>query len=353
MNLPPIPGNPVLNALNNIYQTQINAASAQYTPQQFQADIDLKKGQASEVPFRNALLQAQAGEFPYKNALLSAQTNLANSTAETKPYLNAMRQLQIARLGGQLGALQNGGNALNAPSSMMGLRPGTTFVDPTTGQIMSNPTTGSTNYMQRAILASQQLQPLLGEIAEGQAPYLGAKGNATHAVDAVRNYLGVGSDDSLGRQNKYTTSEANLNVATEIMLKAFGLNSTHENFKAMRDVVQPRRGEDPENFKKRLSGEAERLQQRQMQYQNALSGGYALNQNPPLPLSAQESEKLSQQFAGTPLTIGSGQPGSMNNSTTKGEPINLPSFSNKDDFRNWYAKQSPETQAKVRAQLGR
>lgn len=303
MSLPPIPGNPFTNGLNNISEAQYKVAQALYAPMQFQADIDLKKGQASEVPFRNALLQAQAGEFPYRNALLSAQTNLANSTAETKPYLNALRELQISRLGSQLAGYQNGGNALNAPSPMMGLKPGTTFIDPATGQTMSKPTTGSANYMQRAILAIDQLEPLLNGIGEGQAQYLGAKGNATHAIDAVRNYLGLGNEESLNRQNKYTSSDANLNVATEIMLKAFGLNSTHENFKAMRDVVQPRKGEDPENFKKRLADEAGRLRERQMQYQNALSKGYTLNQNSPLPLSAQESAKLSQQFEGTPLTI--------------------------------------------------
>jgi hypothetical protein len=282
----PLQGNPVLNALNNINQATMNAIQKQYMPQQIQADIGLKN--------------AEINQYPFKNALLSAQTNLANSQADSRPYLDMLRQLKIAQMTG------GGNNAINSIPGVAGL----------SGSL---PTKANMTYLQRAALAAQQLQELLPDIAKGQAPYLGASGKAQHALDSVRNVFGFGNSESLNRQQGYNTSEADLNTAAEMLVKAFGLNATNENYKHMREVVEPRKYESPEIYNARIMGELSKLSKRQGQYQDVIQQGYQVggNNEMTLPQTPQQINKLQNTFAGVPLTIEQANKNSKTSSVPK------------------------------------
>lgn len=288
-----------LRIANALKQNELN-----FAPGMSAAELALKRQMApyygaltGEANARIPLIGAQVQEANARVPLIGKQVeaeDIANKLKSLQLQMTQSGQLPISGIGG-LGSRYIGGR---------------TYTDPNTGEVKSIPSTASTNYLQRATAASQQLKQILPEIVSGQQPYLGFKGAILKNKDLGQNYFGLGSDESIDRQTAYNNAEAGLNTATEQMMKAFGLNATNENFKNMRKVLEPRPGETAKGYEKRIDGEIEKLAKRQEQYENILQGGYTTGQNAnpvspmQLPQSAVQQQRLQQQFANTPLTVG-------------------------------------------------
>jgi len=275
--------NSASNFIGNLLQNQQRQIQNQALPDSLRIANALKQNELNFAPQMSAATLAKEQQMaPYYKAL-TGETNarIPYIGAETQSLLAGIPKTQteaeMARM--QLQMIKNGQLPI---SGMGGLGSryigGKTFVDPQTGETKSIPSSASTNYLQRASSSINQVQPVLQDLIQGASPYLGFTGNLQQGADLTRNYFGLGSPESLGRQSNYNSSLANMNTTAEMITKAFGLNGTVHNFEAMKAVIQPMKGDTPETYQARIQKEAENLKRREDQYNQILTSGYGTNQ---------------------------------------------------------------------------
>lgn len=151
---------------------------------------------------------------------------------------------------------------------------GGTYLDPSTGESFSSPTSANTTYAQRTITSLQKVQPLLSQLSNNLGQFQTLGGDASLGWSRARNYV-FGADTKPA--NDYAVGQAALQTAPESLLRGWNLNVTNESLERMQKAVEPVFGESQVGYQKRIVGTLKQLQDMQAQAQQQLLQGVPLN----------------------------------------------------------------------------
>ena len=275
--------NPFLSGLMQSLAANQSILKTKSLPQAIQREAEKER-------MANQLAELQLQHAPTRLSQEEQRANLANALSaielqyapqEIRSQLASRDILSNLRQSKMPGNIYNPDINIDSISEGIptNIKPGQYYVDQKTGQTRQAPTTANVNYLQRAVVSSDFLKNVLPEIAKGYEPYMGASGHALLALDAVRNYLGFGSPESIKRIGLYETAKSDVDFGTEVAMKAFGLTSTEHNAKLTRNIIEPRKYETSKTYDIRVSNELSKLASRQARYQEILESGYGGSTN--------------------------------------------------------------------------
>ncbi len=149
---------------------------------------------------------------------------------------------------GQVGAAPT--NILKNP--MMGTMrggQGGTFIDKTTGKIISTDTTKQAAFDQSAIAAIERIKPQIERIANTLPQFQQAASRGAATLQGwANNYLNA----NYQLPSDWASGKAALESAPEGLLKAFGLTTTDQSLNMMRKIIEPVPGESKNGYKTRV-----------------------------------------------------------------------------------------------------
>lgn len=171
--------------------------------------------------------------------------------------------------------LKNALNQMTKDPTMGSLKSGAggTYTDPTTGQQFTTDTTKNITTDQQAIAAIDRVKPLLNSVGDNLAPFQTLAGQGQLRTGQLANLFGANSATA----NQYAKGQADLKMASESLLKGWGLNVTNESLETMQEAVKPRWGESPQGYKNRIATTLTQLQENQRQAAGRLKGGTNLD----------------------------------------------------------------------------
>lgn len=227
-----------------------------------------------------------------------------------------------------------------APFYAQSQKPGTAFVDPNSGNIISTPTNETVTAAQNAINAAKRVEPQLEKLADAAGPFLSAGGIVGNQFQRGWNLVFPNKAGKLPTQ--YAQFNSLLQSAPEALVKSYGLRPTNETIDRMQKVIEPYMGETKEQYKARILNQLEALRTEQIGVsQQQLSQGFNLGGGqqsaPSLPIETpvKSSSKISS--------------GAKN----LAKDMQLPQFESKEQFQAWYARQPKMVQDAVREHLGK
>jgi len=169
------------------------------------------------------------------------------------------------------------GNPLVQIGGAAGRSGGGTFMNPTTGEITSQPTGATASNLQQRVVGADALKPYVQKILETMPQFQSPVNQASLLGQKLANAFG-GQNFALPSQE--ASGKAAIKEASEGMLKTFGLNATGANRQAMEDIVKPKFGESSDGYARRVKEQAAAYAQNKKLAQEALSGGIKLNNKP-------------------------------------------------------------------------
>jgi Fe-S cluster biosynthesis and repair protein YggX len=409
----PLQGNPVLNALNDINEANLIAYKTKYAPQQYQTDLNLKNAEINQYPYKNALLSAQTdltnqnAKFVPMDNLIRAQAALQSQSRFGGAY-NLSRMLQSMSKPAADTWIQQHQTEYNQMLSDLGNKDTPNYLSPQMmsqffGDLMKQgatqvPPNGQPQGTSPLPMSPQQqasVQNKIGtnaltvspqEIAAMQMPAkLRFSPSTPEQVQAVQLANQMAANKAL------TTTATQRQVEGAKQIEEFVSNPTFKKqvqnaamyagalgkgkaFAAALSRQNPESYEDYLAFTKQTmpllenriktldqmgSTDAQKKTLADMfeKTANSLTSNPAqfVTQINQLTNTLNELAK-SVQASANPLfkvnRLAGNKEIPMPNSNKNSTIMDMPRFSNKDEFRNWYANQPPEMQAKIRSQLG-
>lgn len=150
---------------------------------------------------------------------------------------------------------------------------GGTYYDPTSGQVISTPTSQNTTLAQRNVTSLQRVKPLLQQLSDNLAQFQTAKGYGALKAQQLSNFV-AGTNYNL--PNQYAQGQSALQTAPESLIRAWGLNVTNDALDMMRKAVEPQFGESEKGYQSRIVDTLGELQKMQTQSEQQLSTGIPL-----------------------------------------------------------------------------
>ena len=134
-----------------------------------------------------------------------------------------------------------------------------------------------TTALQTSINAAQRVDPQLKRISNDASPFMTFQGMANYYGQKAGNYFLNKSGDL---PTKYAKFQSELKAAPEALVKSYGLNPTNETIQRMADVIEPVIGETGTQYKQRILGTLQDLEDEQIKLaQHQLGYGINLSQN--------------------------------------------------------------------------
>lgn len=223
-----------------------------------------------------------------------------------------------------------------APFYAQSQKPGTSFYDPQSGNIISAPTNETVTAAQNSINAAKRVEPQLEKLADAAGPFLSAGGIVGNQFQRGWNLVFPNKAGKLPTQ--YAQFNSLLQSAPEALVKSYGLRPTNETIDRMQKVIEPYMGETKDQYKARILSQLEALRTEQIGVsQQQLSQGFNLGGGQqPAPVSP----------VNTSPKISSG-------AKSLAKDMQLPQFDSKEQFQAWYARQPKMVQDAVREHLGK
>lgn len=192
-----------------------------------------------------ALKQAQQ-----QRAFLSAQQNYLAPVASTPNGLNAFNDHQATA------------------------RPGSTQIDPYTGEAISVGTTPMVTSDQSAIAALQRVRPQLTDVLQ-QLPAFqsGWKNTMTNLQGLSNRWLG----SHFSAPSERAQGQASLESAPESLLKAYGLRPSEYALAVMKKTIAPHSGESSQGYRQRVVNKLKELSEYEQQSAQRLQAGIDLS----------------------------------------------------------------------------
>lgn len=231
----------------------------------------------------------------------------------------------------------------SAPQTRYGTG-GTTLYDPKTKQAISVPTQTVTAAMQQALIAGSIITPSLKNIYKDVAPMVGASNLAARTMAQLKRVGGAETP----LLDKY---EAGLKTATtqtaDLLLKEMTLRQTEKNRIDLQKSMSP--GPNPTKYSlaMKMATTLSGIAMRDNTYSQFMKGG--------IPLKKGADKTMLQRALRDKIyneLLASLAP-EESPITQQGGQIEIPSFSNKQQFQSWYQNLSPQQQQQAKAQLGK
>lgn len=294
----------------------MNQANEQYYPLMQAAKLQQEQATVKEIMARTGLSYAQAkhalaaaGAEGARGRLYGAQTDTTlNPFLQTSNMIKQFESLpdgsrEKIALGTMLdnafagGMFPKGGKGAKAGAGMnSGALPGLgggwekdprfgparggsggTYQDTLTGQRVSTDTNANVTQDQKTISAAQRAQPLIEDIANKQAPFMTLAGKSGLLSDRISNLFG-GNNAS---PSNFATANAEVELAAESLIKAYGLNVTDQSANMMKAAIKPILGESAKQYKARLNNTLATIATNQQEAAQRLNSGIPVGQGEP------------------------------------------------------------------------
>lgn len=309
------PGGPLVTALEGVNALRKSNAEAQYAPYLAAAEAASKSAYAKYLPYQlqaqviaNPLIAMALSQSKDKNGV-SDYTNMLNNFKNSIPMNggdmggmgipapnqlgNGLVSLFLNKIAGQKqpqpGQQSNQINNVPEQESQNNLLPpnpllpsaqgniagvvgkmgaqyiespyggGSLIPDPRNpGYAISVPTGSNVDELQKRVIASKRVIPVIESISDNMAPFLTLSGESKEKLTRVANYFGVDAKKLKEKgldafsPSQLAFAKQNIEIAPADMLKAFGLTDTVDAMKRLQTAVEPVKGETPEGYKWRL-----------------------------------------------------------------------------------------------------
>lgn len=237
------------NLLRSQLENKINQAKADVAPEMVRADIDYKNALA-RVAGVGGLSTFDKAWNSYQHALNnsgedSLQTRLAKQNLERLSQgSNGITIRKDPDTGEEL--IQIGGSSSNKGQ-------GGGLLQSASGQIYSSGTPASQTNLQQRIIGEQAIKPYINKVIETLPEFQSLPTKIKSGLQGVSNYA-LGTNYSL--PSKEAAGKAAVVEASEGMMKAFGLNATGANRRAMESILTPHFGESVAGYRNRVIDQA-------------------------------------------------------------------------------------------------
>lgn len=116
------------------------------------------------------------------------------------------------------------------------------------GNLISNPTTTTQTNLQQRDIGKDVAVPYLNELADNLPQFQNVGKRALTAGEGLLNNLGA----NFSAPSQKATGEAAITLASEGLLKAFGLYGAHANIEEVKATLRPQWGESKKGYEKRI-----------------------------------------------------------------------------------------------------
>lgn len=116
------------------------------------------------------------------------------------------------------------------------------------GNLISMPTQATQTNLQQRSIGEQVAQPFLKDITDNLPQFQNIGKRGLTAAEGVLNQFGADFD----APSQKAKGEAAITLASEGLLKSFGLYGAHANIEEIKNTLQPKRGESVEGYKRRI-----------------------------------------------------------------------------------------------------
>jgi hypothetical protein len=282
----------------------------QYLPDSLRTDNAYKKALAARMMERSGLAGGATESTVGK--MIADRQLLAQKYGENSPQVRAMDAAidKAGRSGGMTvydangnPIFQSGDATVKDPrfgSSRSGA--GGTYIDPITGKKISTDTNSMTSTDQNSLAGAQRVTPIINEIIQTLPQFQTAKQRGIEKVEGVSNAL-LGTDYQ--KPSELALGEADISMAAEGLIKAYGLRVSDQALNMMKDAIKPKFGESPNGYKNRLVNTLNKISEFEGQSKERLSEGSEVT----APLNSQPagSQPVSNQMV--PVVSPNGQRG--------------------------------------------
>lgn len=169
-------------------------------------------------------------------------------------------------------------NKAIAPYQTQAYKPGEGMVDPSTGDIISVPSSETVTASQAAIAAAKRVEPQLKRLAEAAKPFQSLSGQGKLGIQSVYNALVNPSPQNAAKlPTQHAEFQSLLETAPESLLKTYGLKVSEYALTAMKESIKPKFGETGIQYEQRILNQLQRLKDEQVGTSNeVLSRGFTV-----------------------------------------------------------------------------